>query len=114
MDGKAFLLVPSTFLALFVDGTLLEGQSFQFEAGGLVQPQHQVHILHGLPGGAFQQVVNHGSDYQLGAMLFQADEAFVGVHHLFEVHRTGVQEGERSVLVRGFIGFLSSELERIG
>ena len=30
-------------------------------------------------------------------MLFQADQAFVGVHHLLQVHRARVQEGEGGV-----------------
>jgi hypothetical protein len=37
-----------------------------------VKPKHQIHVLHRLPGGAFDQIVLAGNDNQALAVLRQA------------------------------------------
>ena len=39
-----------------------------------------------LSAGTFQEVVDAGNDKQLVTVLLQVDEAFIGIHHLFQVN----------------------------
>ncbi len=75
-----FFMVCVIFLMIH-----LESRGFQSEAYGFFQVEHQVHVVHGLSAGAFEEVVDAGDDEQLAAMFFQMDEALVGVHHLLQV-----------------------------
>ncbi len=86
-----------SFLHLDVSEELLAG-IFQTEAGGLVDAEHEVHVLHGLTDGTFQEVVDTGGDKQLVVEGIDVDETFVGIHHLLEVERLG-HNGVTSVSV---------------
>src|SRR5690242_12231469 len=43
------------------------------EAGSLRQAQHDVHVLHGLAGGALAEVIEHGTDDGLAVLLVAED-----------------------------------------
>ena len=51
----------------------------------LVDAEHEVHVLHGLPAGALQEVVDDAGDEQLVLELLYVDECLVGVHHLLQI-----------------------------
>ena len=63
----------------------LECGRFQAQTGRFVQPEHEVHVLHGLPAGAFEQVVYRGRDQQFIAELIHVHQGLVGVDHLLHV-----------------------------
>ena len=63
----------------------LEGGGFEVEAGALVKAEQQVHIVYGLSGSPFQQVVDNGNYQQ-----------FAGRMHLL-VLTTSFKSGIRSL-----------------
>ena len=77
----------------------LEGSGFQPQTSPFVKTKHQVHVLHGLTHGTFEEVVNHGSDDSLVAKFVDVDESFVCVHHLLQVERLDDVVREGSVFV---------------
>ena len=79
----------------------LERGGFQAEAGGFGEGEQEVHVLHGLAGGAFEEVVDDGGDDELAVMHLQGDQALVCVDHLLEVHgaREDVREGRIGIEV---------------
>ncbi len=76
-----------------------KSRSFQAQSGGLIQSEHQVHVLHGLTACTFQQVVYSGVYHQLIAGFFYVDQAFIGVHDLFQIDRIGTDTGEGMLFV---------------
>ena len=83
----------------------LKCRGLQAEAGGFREGEQEVHVLHGLAGGAFEEIVDDGGDDELAVVQLQGDQALVGVDHLLEVHgaREDVREGRIGieVLVQG-------------
>ena len=63
----------------------LESGGFQFQSGGLVDAEHDVHVLHSLSDGSLEQVVNADGDEQFVAVLVAVDEGLVGVDDLLQV-----------------------------
>ena len=59
----------------------------------LGQAEHDVHVLHGLPGGALHEVVDHADDDDAPGALVHVgvDAAVVGPGHVLEL-RHGVAE----------------------
>ena len=72
----------------------LQPQPYRF-----LQIEQQVHVVHGLSAGTFQQVVDAGDDEQLVAMFFQVEKAFVGVDHLLQVDVLVHHVGKRVAFV---------------
>ena len=64
---------------------MLKSRWLQPEANGLFKVEHEVHVVHGLSAGTFQEIVNAGDDKQFVSVLLQVDETFVSVHHLFQI-----------------------------
>ena len=64
-----------------------------------VQAEQEVHVVYGLSRGTFQQVVDDRHDEQFALVLFEIQEAFVGVDHLFQVGHPVGEEGEVVILV---------------
>src|ERR1700743_752663 len=60
---------------------------FKFETGRFVKAKKQVHILNGLSGGSFEQIVERRMDHQGVTYLLQLDQAFFGIHYLFQRDR---------------------------
>ena len=73
---------------------------FQIQPGFFIQSEYQVHILHSLPAGSFEQVVNHGMHNQFITLFFQLHQRFIGVHYLFHKNRFAVNMGEGMALVK--------------
>ena len=85
-------------------GSRSEGGGFQTEACGLINAEHEVHILNGLAYCTFQQVVDAGGDEQLAAVLLDVDERLVGVDHLFQVDGLVAVMGEGSASIEFLVG----------
>ena len=62
-----------------------ESQGLELQAGCFLQSEHEIHVLHGLPRSALEEVVDAGGHEELVAMALGMDEAFVGVDDLLEV-----------------------------
>ena len=77
----------------------LECAGFESETCGLVDAEHDVHILHGLTNGALQEVVNAGNHEELILVLLYIDHGLVGVDHLLEVGTLSDEMGEGGILV---------------
>ena len=58
---------------------------FQIQPHRFFQSKNQVHILNGLSGGAFQQIIGYRKDHEFIAMFFEVNNRFVGVYHLFKI-----------------------------
>ena len=57
------------FVNDFVNAAMSEGACLQSQPCVLVESEHEVHVLHCLSAGALQQVVYHGADDELVAVL---------------------------------------------
>jgi hypothetical protein len=64
---------------------LITDLSYELQACGFIQAEHQVHVLHGLAGGAFHEVVDGGEDDDLFAARGETDVAEVGRLHPVDV-----------------------------
>lgn len=80
----------------------------------LRQPENEVHILDGLPRGAFQKIVDATCDKQLIVYALGMHEAFVGIDDLFHVQGTCRVESKRRVGVEPIIEVVYAFLFRIG
>lgn len=56
-----------------------------------------------LSSGAFQEVVDHGGNEHLIADFLDLQEAVVGIHDLFEVHRAPIQVRKRRMGVKAAV-----------
>ena len=81
----------------------LESSCFQSQSHCLLHAKHDVHVLHRLSDGAFQEVVDGRGYEQLVAKLVAMYERLVGVHHLLHVDGVVHIVGEGSVLVKVLI-----------
>ena len=70
---------------------------FQVQARRFRQAKKQVHVLHGLAGSAFHQIVDNRGDEQLLAEFLHVQQALVGIHYLLEVNFLVRNRGERRV-----------------
>ena len=91
--------IVSHFLAV-----CLESTGFQPQSGGLVDAEHEVHVLDSLADGALQQVVDAGGDEQLLTVLLDMYQRLVSVHHLFQVNGLVAVVGEGGILVEVLVG----------
>jgi len=82
---------------------VLKGVCFQVQACLFVKTEQEVHILHCLTGGSFQQIVDGGVNHQLGTLLLQLDQAFVGVDHLLQRDSLPAKDGEGMAFVKCFV-----------
>jgi len=69
-----------------------------------INTEHQVHILNGLTYGTFQEIVDAGGNQKFVIEGVDVDEAFVGVHHLFQIERLIDIVGESCILVEFLVG----------
>ena len=90
----------------FICSVRLETARFQLQSASLLQPEHQVEVLDSLTGSALQQVIDHGDDQQLIAMLLDVDDTLVRVHHLLQVRVSVHHEGEGRILVEILVELL--------
>ena len=77
----------------------LECRGFELQSGFLGQTEHNVHILHGLPGSAFEQIVNGRNHQQAPVGDGEVNQGFVGVDNLFEVDILFRKAGKGSIFV---------------
>ena len=66
---------------------LLEGRWLEAQACRFADAKHEVHVLHGLSYGTFEQVVDTRRDEQLAVDDVAMDQRLVGVDHLLHVER---------------------------
>ena len=78
-----------------------EGRGFQSQALALVEAEHEVHVLDGLPYGSLQEVVDAGNHEQLVGELLHIDNRLVRVDDLLHVGtlRDEVREGSVAIVV---------------
>lgn len=69
------------------------------KAGGFLQPEHQVHVLYGLPGSSLQKIIADTADQYLSVFFLQVEEAFVGMYNLLEIQRLIADMRKRSVCI---------------
>src|SRR6185437_13853920 len=81
----------------------LESVGFELESCCLFEAEQEVHILDGLTGGSFQQIVKRRVNDQLASHLFHLYQAFIGVDHLFQGNRIAADDGERVAAVEIFV-----------
>ena len=66
-----------------------------------MQPEQEVHVMYGLPRGAFEQIVDNRDDEQFLVVLLEVQEAFVGVDNLLQVgHLVGEERKVVVVVIR--------------
>ena len=94
VDFGFYLLV----LLLIVPSFPLEGTCLQSKTCGLVNAEHEIHVLDGLADGTLQQVVDTGSDEQFVAVFLDMYQCLVGVYHLLQV------DGLVAVMCKSSIG----------
>ena len=63
------------------------------------QSEQEVHVVDGLPAGAFQQIINHGDNQQFIFILLQVNEALVSVDHLLQIRILVYDERKRMVII---------------
>lgn len=54
----------------------------------LIKPEHEIHVLYGLPAGTFKEVVDGAGDEQFVVELLNVNKRFVGIDHLLEIDVT--------------------------
>src|SRR5690606_29337636 len=82
---EAFIASTSEDARAREDFLISKSRRFQLQSSSFLQSKNQVHVLHSLAGGPFQQVVDQTGDDQHLSVLLQVQYTFVGVHHLFQV-----------------------------
>ena len=88
---------------------ILREHRHQIKAFILRQPEHQVHVLHGLTRSSFEQIVDYGYYQELSVMDQGPHESLVGVGHLLEVGAFGhiVGEGGFAVVIAVDAGYIA-------
>ena len=61
---------------------LSESAGLEVEACMFIDAKHQVHVLHGLAAGTFEQIVDDTGDEEFVIKLRHVNERLVGIHHL--------------------------------
>ena len=77
----------------------LESGTFELKSDFFRQSEQEVHVVDRLSRRTFDEVVDDRSDQQASAFFLQMDDAFVGVHHIFQVGCLVGHEGETVVVI---------------
>ena len=89
--------------ALYGEFYILECTWFQTQTNCFFKIEHEIHVVNRLTAGTLQQIVYTRDDHQLVAMLFQMNQTFVGVYHLFQVNILFYNVNERVFRIVFFI-----------
>ena len=82
----------------------LECRGLESESCGLVDAEHEIHVLDGLTYGTFQQVVDGRSYEQFVAVFLHMYQCLVGVHYLLQINGLVAIMGEGGIGIEIFIG----------
>jgi hypothetical protein len=91
------------------ENIILKSRGFKLETSGFAKAEQQVHVLHCLSAGAFQQVIQDTGNKKLVSMLFEVNNTFIGINNLFQVDVPAGYDRKRMAFVKLFekdIGFL--------
>ena len=81
----------------------LKCRCFKSQACRFIEVEHDVHVLHGLTYGTFQEVIDARGDEQLIAVLLDMHQCLIGVHHLLQIYWLVAIVGEGCSLVEVLI-----------